>query len=161
MKAVVTASTKTVNVKSYQDDIVISPRLTDVLVSVPNAGGDGGTFVEKDFRTITISPNVPANTLGEYSLDAGKQFFLLGYTATVGGIRIRGYVNEDYRDYDSARPIAQDPLMNGGVLFELVTQPGTYRFSLPVTCYSETVMPLLISSTVGASIDTSVSFFVY
>ncbi len=158
MKATVSTSTKQVNVKSYNDSVLIHPRNTDVFVSVPNAGG---TYVEKDFRTLTISPNVPAGIVGEYLLDAGKQFFLLGYSATVGSVRIRGYVNEDYRDYDLNRPVSQDPLMEGGVLFELVTQPGTYRFSLPVTCYSETTMPLLVESLIGAAIDTNISFTVY
>ncbi len=162
MKATVTTSTKQVNVTSVNNDVLIHPRNTEVLVSVPNAVAEGGGgYVEKDFRTITISPNISAGNLGEYILDGGKQFFLLGYTASIGGIRIRGYVNEDYRDYDSARPISQDPLMNGGVLFELVTQPGTYRFSLPVTCYSETTMPLLVESTVGSAINSSITFFVY
>jgi hypothetical protein len=162
MKATVTSSTKQVNVTSASADVLIHPRTTEVLVSVPNAIAEGGgSYVEKDFRTLTISPNVLAGASGEYTLDGGKQFFLLGYTATVGDIRIRGYVNEDYRDYDSARPINQDPLMNGGVLFELVTQPGTYRFSMPVTCYSEIVMPVLVESTSGSAINTSVSFFVY
>lgn len=159
MRAAVTQSTGTVNVRSRRDSVVVSPRLTDIIVSVPNSSG--GIPLEKDFRALTVSASVPANTRGEYSIDAGKQFFLLGYTATTGDIRIRGYVNEDYRDYDSARPIAQDPLMNGGVLFELVTQPGTYRFSLPVTCYSETAMPILVESTSGSAINTSISLLVY
>lgn len=159
MKAVVTSSTKQINVTSASTDVLIHPRSTDVIVSVPNAVAIGGSYVEKDFRTLTISPNVLAGTLGEYVLDGGKQFFLLGYTATVGDVRIRGYVNEDYRDYDAARPINQDPLMNGGVLFELVTQPGTYRFSLPVVCYSESTTPLLIES--ANSIDTDIMLFVY
>jgi hypothetical protein len=162
MKATVTTSTKQVNVTSDNNDVLIHPKTTEVIVSVPNAvASDGGSYVEKDFRTVSISPNIAANALGEYSLDAGKQFFLLGYTATVGDIRIRGYVDEDYRDYDSARPISQDPLMNGGVLFEMVTQPGTYRFSMPVTCYSETIMPILVESTSGSAINTTVTFFVY
>lgn len=162
MKATVTASTKHVNVTSDNNDVLIHPKTTEVIVSVPNAvASDGGSYVEKDFRTLTISPNVLAGASGEYTLDGGKQFFLLGYTATVGDIRIRGYVNEDYRDYDSARPINQDPLMNGGVLFELVTQPGTYRFSMPVTCYSEIVMPVLVESTSGSAINTTITFFVY
>ena len=162
MKATVTTKTNQVNVRSYSDDILIHPKQTSVLVSVPNAVAEGGgSYVEKDFRTITISPNVSAGNAGEYILDGGKQFFLLGYTATVGDIRIRGYVNEDYRDYDTARPVSQDPLMSGGVLFELITQPGSYRFSLPVTCYAETTMPLLIESTSGSAINTSITFFVY
>lgn len=162
MKATVTASTKQVNVTSSNSDVLIHPRTTDVIVSVPNAiATGGGSYVEKDFRSITVSVNVAAGGVGEYTLDGGKQFFLLGYTATVGDIRIRGYVDESYRDYDLARPISQDPLMNGGVLFEMVTQPGTYRFSMPVTCYSETIMPILVESTSGSAINTSVSFFVY
>lgn len=158
MKATVTTSTKQVNVTSVNNDVLIHPRNTDVIVSVPAAVGE---FVEKDFQSITIPFVVAGGQQGEYILDVGKQFFFLGYTATVGNIRVRGYVDEDYRDYDAARPLSQDPLMNGGVLFELVTQPGAYRFSLPVTCYSETTMPLLVESTVGAAINSSVTFFVY
>lgn len=158
MKATVTTSTKQVNVTSVNNDVLIHPRSTDVIVSVPSAVGE---FIEKDFQSIIIPFSVAAGQQGEFILDVGKQFFFLGYTATVGNIRVRGYVDEDYRDYDAARPINQDPLMNGGVLFELVTQPGTYRFSMPVTCYSETVMPILVESTSGSAINTTITFFVY
>lgn len=153
MKATVTSTTKVVNVKSSQDHVLVSPRLTDIAITVP---GDS-TFVEKDFRTIELE----VNGAGEYVLDVGKQFFILGYTATVGNIRVRGYVNDEYLDYDTNRPLSQDPLMEGGVLFELVTQPGTFRFSRPVVAYSETVMPLMIESTIGSPVNTTLSFFVY
>lgn len=158
MKATVTTQTSKVNVNSYSDDVLIHPKRTSVGISVPNATG-GGSYVEKDFRTLTISPNVTAGNVGEYLLDGGKQFFLLGYTATVEGVRIRGYADETSRDNDLARPLNQDPLIDSGVLFELVTQIGTYRFSMPVTCYAETSMPLLVESQV--SVSSPISFLIY
>lgn len=158
MKATVTTQTSKVDVKSYSDDVLIHPKRTSVGVSVPNATG-GGSYVEKDFRTLTIYPNVSSGSVGEYLLDGGKQFFLLGYSATVEGMRIRGYADGASRDNDLARPLNQDPLIDSGVLFELVTQIGAYRFSIPVTCYSETSMPLLIESQV--SLNSTISFLVY
>jgi Collagen triple helix repeat (20 copies) len=114
-----------------------------------------GTGVEKDFSTATLVFNVPSGQ-GEYTLTSGKQFFILGYTATVEGVRIRGYADADHRTYDAARPVTEEPLMNGGVLFELVTEIGTYKFSKMVPVYANTAMPLLVESVTGLPIDTSV-----
>ena len=91
-------------------------------------------------------------------LDGGKQFFLLGYSCTADDLRVRGYADEQSRENDYARPLSQDPLSLGGVLFELVTMSGSYMFSNPVTCYGNQSMPLLVQ---GTSLPASISFFVY
>lgn len=154
MKATVTSSTNSVNVKTISDDVLIHPRTTSVHVSVPNAGS-GGTYVEKDFQTYTLWLS---DGIEEYQLVAGKQFFLLGYSCTASDLRVRGYADEQSRENDYARPLSQDPLSLGGVLFELVTVSGSYMFSNPVTCYGNQSMPLLVQ---GTSLPASISFFVY
>lgn len=119
-----------------------------------------GTGVDKDFSTATLTFDVPSGQ-GEYTLTSTKQFFILGYTATEAGIRIRGYADATHRTYDAARPVSEDPLMNGGVLFELVTQIGTFKFSKVVPVYANLSMPLLVESVTGAPIDTSVILSLY
>ena len=154
MKATVTTSTSKVDVSSYHDDVLIHPKNTQVSVSVPNSGG-GGTYQEKDFQTYTLWLG---NGIEKYQLAGGKQFFLLGYSCTADDLRVRGYADEQSRENDYARPLSQDPLSLGGVLFELVTMSGSYLFSNPVTCYGNQSMPLLVQ---GTSLPASISFFVY
>lgn len=139
-------------------DVNFDVSVTNPVIEITLIGGS--SYTEKNFRDVVISLDVPSGQ-GEYVLDGGRQFFILGYTATVAGIWIRGYADTTYRDFDSARPITEDPLLNGGVLFELVTEIGDYKFSIPATAYSVTTMPLLVESTTNSPIDTSITFAIY
>jgi hypothetical protein len=117
--------------------IGIEPQNASIDVSVIGGGSGGGN---RNFKSVDLD----ITTSGQYTLNAGRQAFLLGYTSMVAGVRIRGYADESFRTLDEYRSLTQNPLMNGGVLFEIVTEVGEHSFSLVVPLYSTSVIPIQI-----------------
>jgi hypothetical protein len=117
---------------------------------------------EKNFESKVLEVSLTSGQKVETSIEAGRQYYILGYTAAHAGIRIRGYVSDTYRDFDLSRPVTEDPLLNGGVLFELVTEVGTHRFSRMVPMYATGPdTPFAIEHVSGLPITSTVTLFVY
>lgn len=157
-------STTIESVQTFDINVVGVPSSVDAVTELPTINidviGGGGGSVEKQFRTVELPVNVVSG-IGNYEIVGGKQFFILGYIATINNIWVRGYADAASRTADVSRLVTDDPDLVSGVIFEMVTENGAFMFSVPVVGYGNPTMPLAISSTNGVPIDTTITFLIY